>query len=87
MTGDGYMLEQREWEGLPEGLTMQKTETPSGCPTAFIYLLFKTKDRDFPDGPVTRTPHSQSRGPRFDPWPGNEMPHATIKTWCVGAAK
>ena len=52
------MLEQREWEGLPEGLTRQKTETRSGCPIAFTYLLFKTKDRDFPDGPVTRTPHS-----------------------------
>lgn len=52
------MSEQREFEGLSKGLTTQKTETPSVCPTAFIYLLFKTKDRDFPDGLVTRTPHS-----------------------------
>ena len=24
-----------------------------------------------PEGPVARTPGSQSRGPRFDPWLGN----------------
>ena len=27
--------------------------------------------RDFPDGPVAKTPHSQCRGPRFDPWSRN----------------
>ena len=27
--------------------------------------------RDFPGGPVTRTLHSQCRGPGFDPWSGN----------------
>ena len=25
------------------------------------------------------TPHSQYRGPRFDPWPENSIPHASIK--------
>ena len=29
--------------------------------------IFKKK-RDFPSGPVTKTPSSQCRGPRFDPW-------------------
>ena len=27
--------------------------------------------RDFPGGPVGKTPQSQCRGPRFDPWSGN----------------
>ena len=27
--------------------------------------------RDFPDGLVVKTPHSQYSGPRFDPWSGN----------------
>ena len=26
---------------------------------------------DFPGGPLGKTPHSQCRGPRFDPWSGN----------------
>ena len=26
---------------------------------------------DFPDGPVTKTLHSQCRGPRFNPWSRN----------------
>ena len=26
---------------------------------------------DFPAGPVVKTPHSQCKGPRFDPWSGN----------------
>ena len=27
--------------------------------------------RDFPGGPVGKTPCSQCRGPGFDPWSGN----------------
>ena len=26
---------------------------------------------DFPGGPMGKTPRSQYRGPRFDPWSGN----------------
>ena len=32
---------------------------------------FKFIWRDFPGGPVAKTPHSQSRGPRFNPSSGN----------------
>ena len=35
--------------------------------------------RDFPGGPVTKTLRSQCRGPRFDPWLGNQIPHAATK--------
>ena len=31
----------------------------------------KYQQRDFPGGPVGKTPHCQCRGPRFDPWSGN----------------
>ena len=36
--------------------------------------------RDFPGGPVGKTPRSQCRGPRFDPWSGNLIPCATTKS-------
>ena len=36
--------------------------------------------RDFPGGPVAKTPCSQCRGPRFDPWSGNKIPHAAAKS-------
>ena len=36
-------------------------------------------DGDFPGGPVAKTPHSQCRGPGFDPWSGIQIPHATTK--------
>ena len=29
---------------------------------------------------MAKTPHSQCRGPRFDPWSGNLIPHATTKS-------
>ena len=32
---------------------------------------FKFIWRGSPGGPVAKIPHSQSRGPRFDPWSGN----------------
>ena len=36
--------------------------------------------RDFPGGPAVKTPHSPRRGPRFNPWSGNWIPHATTTT-------
>ena len=38
------------------------------------------QSRDFPGGPAAETPHSQSKGPGFDPWSQNQIPHATTKT-------
>ena len=34
----------------------------------------KTPDRDFPGGPVVKTPCFQCRGRGFDPWSGNSDP-------------
>ena len=36
--------------------------------------------QDFPGCPVAKTPNSQCRGSRFNPWSGNEIPHAATKT-------
>ena len=51
-----------------------------------IQLKKPVGGRDFPGGPVGKTPCSQCRGPGFYPWLGNHMlqlksPHATTKTW------
>ena len=34
---------------------------------------------DFPGGPVAKTRRSPCRGPRCDPWSGNEIPHTTTE--------
>ena len=33
-----------------------------------------------PGGPVAKTPGSQCRGPGFQPWSGNQIPHAAAKS-------
>ena len=35
---------------------------------------------DFPGGSAAKALHSQYRGPGFDPWSGNKIPHATTKS-------
>ena len=55
-----------------------------------IKELFKNgRFRDFPDGSVAKTPHSQCRDPEFDPWLGNwihrpqlKILHAATNIWC-----
>ena len=39
----------------------------------------KKHQGDFPGGPVVKTLHSQCRGPGFNPWSGNQIPHAATK--------
>ena len=43
----------------------------------FVYLKEHT---DFPGAPVAKMPCSQCRGPKFNPWIGNEIPQATKKS-------
>ena len=38
------------------------------------------KKRDFPGGPVAKTPGSQCKGPEFNPWSGNQVLHAAPNT-------
>ena len=35
--------------------------------------------QDFPSVPVAKIPHSQGRGPGFNPWSENQIPHAATK--------
>ena len=35
---------------------------------------------EFPGGPVAKTPFSQCREPRFNPWLGNGIPYATTQS-------
>ena len=41
------------------------------------FVAALTKHQDFPGGSVTKTQHSQFRGPAFDPWSGNWVRNAT----------
>ena len=46
------------------------------CDTMILKLIWKIKGsritkKDFPGGPVVKTPHFQCRGPGFNPWLGN----------------
>ena len=47
-----------------------------------FFQFFSTikKWRDFPGDPVAKTLRTQCRGPSFDPWSGNQIPHATSKS-------
>ena len=40
---------------------------------------FKEKTAGLATGPVAKTLHSQCRAPGFDPWTGNQIPHAANK--------
>ena len=44
-----------------------------------IRISFLSKAKDYPGGLVAKTLCSQCRGPGFDPWSGNQIPHVTTK--------
>ena len=46
------------------------------CKLFFMVEIFPLKImlRGFPGGPVTKIPPSHCRGPRFNPWSGNDDP-------------
>ena len=45
-------------------------------------LSFKDNLHEFPGDTVAKTLGSQCRGPGFDPWSRNQIPHATAKNQC-----
>ena len=69
-------MEELSW---PSGNKESILNRPLNCqqinsPQDHIWrkLSLKNSSRwDFPGGSVVKTPRSQSRGPRFDPWLGN----------------
>ena len=42
-------------------------------------LRAASEEKDFPGGPVAKTPHFQCRRPGFTPWSGNQVSHAATK--------
>ena len=46
----------------------------------YFHSLKNRQCGNFPDGPVAKTPCSQCRGPRCEPWLGNKIPHAATKS-------
>ena len=44
-------------------------------------MAFKTHFQDSPGGPVDKTSGSQCRGPGFDPWSGNYIPHGFTNSY------
>ena len=61
-------------------LLFQKTHSPH--PTPLQKNLTKIqKSRDFPGGPMVKTPNSQCKEPGFNPWSRNWIPHAATNTW------
>ena len=54
---------------------VEATEKGSG-----VVLSSVRSFRDFPGGPMAKTPCSQCRGPGFSPWLGNQIPQAATKT-------
>ena len=62
--------------------------SPSSEPDCEIKFIFYSKKKfkhkknfsgDFPGSPVDKTLGLQCRGPGFDPWSENYIPHATTK--------
>ena len=48
--------------------------------SSYVEFAFENRSlKDFSGGSVAKTPRSQCRGPWFNPWSGNWIPHATAK--------
>ena len=45
---------------------------------AFAFLFKKYLPRDFPGGPVIKTPHFHCWGHGFNPWWGTKIPHVAL---------
>ena len=52
---------------------------PCLLPSDFVASHSKRQIWDFPGGSVAKTQRSQCRGPGFDLWSGNQIPHAPAK--------
>ena len=46
---------------------------------SIVLQLKNVMEQDFPGGPLVKTLSSHCRGPRCDPWSGNQIAHVTAK--------
>ena len=44
-----------------------------------VCLSLNREGRDFPGGPLVKSPRSQCRGSGFNPWSGDQIPHVATK--------
>ena len=72
----GHSYFSDNWWGAGSCL-LQEVHT-SGC-TALNKVKRFFVVRVFTRGPVAKTPLSQCRGPRFEPWSGDQIPHDETK--------
>ena len=59
--GPGYLNESFTFKLYKVHITVQ----------LLMFYQIKRRNRDFPGGPVAKSPHSQGREPGFNPWSGN----------------
>ena len=79
--GRACTLWARGWEMAVE---IESPGHPEACPLPYAQDLWCYGKNASPRAsllvfPVAKTPHSQCRGPRFNPWSGNPILHATMK--------
>ena len=77
-------LSEDKWKAEPDLVFTRlswATQISPSAPSKSVSASQETNqmDRDFPGGPAAKPLCSQCRGSRFNPWSGNQIPHATIK--------
>ena len=80
---DGVYRQERDGSSLAAKLELATRNRPSEDANQKRVLKVAAtttaQSRDFPGGPAAETPRSQCKGPGFDPWSQNQIPHATAK--------
>ena len=65
------VMDREAWHAAVHGATNSSTQLSDWTELSCQGLGERRRAGDFPGGPVTKTPCSQCRGPRFNPWSGN----------------
>lgn len=63
-------METASFPGLL-GIEREKEKEKKDGARVCVCVFKRVREQDFPGGPVAKILHSQSRGPKFDPWLGN----------------
>ena len=71
MLKEGAEVREEAEETMPRGLVGESEGLESHGPSSPPVWVTRKASEDFPGGPVAKTPSSQCRGPRFNPWSGN----------------
>ena len=69
-----FLHYSKNWKNFPQEvlyIAMKCESKEINKLTRKFTLKYSTKHRDFPDGPVVKTPRFHFRGRGFDPWSEN----------------